>query len=222
MGTFSVFATPSSIATSAANSLSHAGFECEVLDSLPCALARAAALCEPDDPAIPLAVLDFGFSSAVLVVAKGGQLLFTRQLRGCGLQMLLKPLQDGLKLSAAEAQHLLCRYAARSAADASPLAALAKAAHGMIAEPLNQVVAEVKRTLDFLDLQFRSIVPKKLILLGGGALVPSLPNALAEETGLPARLWSLAASDAAGQPEQALFGVAAALSSLAWEALPCT
>jgi Tfp pilus assembly PilM family ATPase len=91
----------------------------------------------------------------------------------------------------------------------------------MIAEPLAQVVAEVKRTLDFLDLQFRSIVPKKLILLGGGAMVPALPTALADETQLPTRLWSLPSAMNEPQPDEAFFGVAAALSSLAWEAGPC-
>jgi Tfp pilus assembly PilM family ATPase len=222
MGTFSVFASPASIATSAANSLSCAGFDCEILDSVPCALARATALCEPDLSETPLAALDFGFSSAVLIVAKGGRLLFTRQLRGCSLQMLLKPLQDGLKLSAVEAQQLLCRYTTGLPLDASPLAALAKAAHGMIAEPLNQVASEVKRTLDFLDLQFCSIVPKKLILLGGGAIIPALPNILAEETDLPTRLWALPTADSPSPTEEALFGVAAALSSLAWEATSCT
>jgi len=221
MGSFSVFAVGAGVATSTASSLCRAGLDCAVLDSLPCALARAIQLCEPAESEKPLAALDFGYSSAVLVVAKGGQLLFARQLRGCGLQMLLKPLQDGLKLSPAEVQQLLGRYANPSAADSSPLSALAKTAHAMIVEPLAQVVAEVKRTLDFLDLQFRSIVPKKLILLGGGALVHALPAALADETQLPTRLWSLAAADKAPQPDEALFGVAAALSSLAWEAAPC-
>jgi Tfp pilus assembly PilM family ATPase len=221
MGNFSVFAAEAGVATSAANSLCRAGLDCEVLDSLPCALARAIQLCEPAESEKSLAALDFGYSSAVLVVAKGGQLLFTRQLRGCGLQMLLKPLQDGLKLSAAEVQQLLGRYANPSAADSSPLASLAKTAHSMIAEPLTQVVAEVKRTLDFLDLQFRAIVPKKLILLGGGAMVPALPVAIADETQLPTRLWSLAAANEESRPDEALFGVAAALSSLAWEAAPC-
>jgi Tfp pilus assembly PilM family ATPase len=221
MGAFSVFAAEADVAMSAANSLCRAGLDCEVLDSLPCALARATQLCEPAESEKPLAALDFGYSSALLVVAKGGQLLFARQLRGCGLQMLLKPLQDGLKLSAAEVQQLLGRYANPSAAESSPLVALAKTAHTMIAEPLAQVVAEVKRTLDFLDLQFRSIVPKKLILLGGGAMVPALPTALADETQLPTRLWSLPSAMNEPQPDEAFFGVAAALSSLAWEAGPC-
>jgi Tfp pilus assembly PilM family ATPase len=222
MGSFSVFAVGAGVATSTASSLCRAGLDCEVLDSLPCALARATQLCEPTESETCLAALDFGNSFAVLVVAKNGQLLFTRQLRGCGLQMLLKPLQDGLKLSAAEVQQLVGRYANSSATDSSPLAALAKTAHNMISEPLAHVVTEVKRTLDFLDLQFRSIVPKKLILLGGGAMIPALPAALADETLLPTRLWSLAAADRQSQPEEALFGVAAALSSLAWEAAPCT
>jgi len=223
LGTFSVFATPERIATSAANSLRQAGLDCGVIDSLPCALARAIPLSGPADVQGPIAPLDFGYSSAVLVVAKGGQLLFTRQLRNCGLSMLLKPLQEGLKLSAAEARQLLFRFANPPAHDPSALAGLAKAAHGLIAEPLAQVTAEVKRTLDFIDLQFRSSIPKKLILLGGGALAPALPTALAEETGLPTRLWSMSAeSSSPPRPEEALFGVAAALSSLAWEAAPCT
>jgi type IV pilus assembly protein PilM len=223
MGTYSVFATPASIAACSAHSLRAAGVECEVLDSLPCALARAAHLCEPEASQTPLAALDFGYSSAMLVVARGGQLLFTRQLRNCGLSMLLKPLQDGLRLSAAEARQLLAHHSNTAASNSSPLAAIAKSAQGMIAEPLAQVVAEVKRTLDFIDLQFRSIVPKKLIVLGGGAVVPALPAAIAEETGVPTRLWALPSSgDQPARADEALFGVAAALSSLAWETPPCT
>jgi Tfp pilus assembly PilM family ATPase len=220
MEPFSVFAVSADVATSAANSLCQAGLDCEVLDSLPCALARAIHLCEPAEPDTPFAALDFGYSSAILVVAKGGQLLFTRQLRGCSMQMLLKPLQDGLKLSPSEIQQLLSRYSNASSAESSPLAALAKTAHAMIAEPLAQVVAEVKRTLDFLDLQFRAIIPKKLILLGGGAVIPALPAALTEET-LPTRLWSLPVAGQEPRPDEALFGVAASLSSLAWEAARC-
>jgi len=120
MGSFSAFAAAAGIATSTANSIYRSGLDCEVLDSLPCALARATQLCEPLECETPLAALDFGYSSAVLVVAIGGQLLFTRQLRGCGLQMLLKPLQDSLKLSAAEVQQLLSRYPNAAAHDSSP------------------------------------------------------------------------------------------------------
>jgi Tfp pilus assembly PilM family ATPase len=117
MGSFSVFAAAADVAASAANSLCRAGLDCEVLNSLPCAMARAIELCEPAEPEAAIAALDFGYSSAILVVARGGQLLFTRQLRGCSLQTLLKPLQDGLALSAAEIQQLLGRYANSSAAD---------------------------------------------------------------------------------------------------------
>ncbi len=223
MGTYSLFAAPTGVATSTANSLRQAGFECEVLDSLPCALARATQLCEPAEYQTPLAALDFGYASALLVVAKGGQLLFTRQLRGCGLQMLLKPVQQRLQLTDDEAKQLLSRYAVPSTSDSSPLAALAKTAQAIMAEPLAHVATELKRTFDFLDLQFRSITPKKLILVGGGALLPALPSTLAEETGLPTRLWSMPPENGqAARPEEAMFGVAAALSSLAWEAAACT
>ena len=90
-----------------------------------------------------------------------------------------------------------------------------------MAEPLSHFVAEVKRTIEFINLQFRSIAPQRLVVAGGGALVPGLPEVLAAETGLKVRLWSLA-SEGNSRPDEALYAVAAALSSLAWEETSCT
>src|SRR5262249_31145428 len=134
---------------------------------------------------------------------------------------LLKPPQESLRLSAHEAKRLLTQAPQRE--ESPSLAALAITAQSMIAEPLSQFAAEVQRTLDFIDLRFRSLMPKKIILLGCGALVAQLPETLAAETGLCVQRWSLPV--ASGQParaEEALFGVAAALSSLAWEDSACT
>lgn len=217
--TFSVFAVPHDTALATANGLSRAGLDCEVLDSLPCALARATMLGSNADPQSPIAALDFGYSSAILIVARDGHLLFSRQLRGHGLLALLKPIQDGLHLTAAEATPLISQPFASLALQSPSVAALTNAATALLAEPLAQMAAEVKRTLDFLDLQFRSIFPRQLLLLGGGALLPAVPKVLAEETELGVHLWSMPrADDDAPWPEAPLFGVAAALSALAWRA----
>ena len=220
LNSFGVFAVAKDVALRTANALAAAGLDCEVLDSHACAVARAVELCEPVESKSPIAALDFGESSAVFVLTREGKPLFTRQLRGWGLHALLTPLQEGLRLSASEAKHLLTRN--QQCPESSSLASLAHTAQNMIVEPLSQFTAEVKRTLDFIDLRFRSIIPKQLILFGCGALVSHLPDTIARNTGLPVRPWSLpSVGQQPPRPDDALFGVAAALSSLAWETRGC-
>lgn len=206
-----------------ARNLHSVGWDCRILDALPCALARAAHLSDPRGTHTPTAVIDLGHSSAVLIVAVHGGPQFTRVLRGGALGTFVRPLQESLHLSPAEAHQLLRRIGIAPPAGDLHSEAGASSIHQLMSEPAEQLISEIQRTLSYLDQSLPSLVPERIVLCGGGALVRNLPERLAAETGIETRGWSMPADH--GHParqDDALFAVAAALSVLAWEKQPCT
>ena len=198
------------------------GMRCQVLDAVPCALARAVRLADPNSAMRPAAALDLGYSSALLTVVVDGRPVFCRSFRGCGLQSLMQPLQDKLDVSPEECRHLLKQFGVAGLRESGGSAA-AQATLKIISAPLENLVGELQRTWSFLQQQFRSLVPERVWLFGGGAAVGNLSAHLTERTGVPTRVWQLSANrDIAGESDEALFGVAAALSALAWRAETCT
>jgi actin-like ATPase involved in cell morphogenesis len=89
----------------------------------------------------------------------------------------------------------------------------------IVAAPLAEIVAELNKTLAYPELHRSRLVPQMLWLFGGGATVRNIAEHLSSKTGLPARVWGLAARGDAQlvTAAPALFGPAAALSALAWE-----
>ncbi len=203
--------------------LNAAGLDCQILDGLPCVLARAAQLAIPTPSDSPIAVLDLGYASALLVVAMGGRPLMTRLLRGCGLRALMQPLAAGLNVSADVCHQLLRRYGISLAPHASDADTRARATYELVAQPLDCLTTEIKRTLDYWETRFRSRMPHQMLMMGGGSLVRNLPEYLTAETDLSTCLWKMAAEHGStGQADDSLFAAAAALSALAWETAPCT
>jgi hypothetical protein len=79
-----------------------------------------------------------------------------------------------------------------------------------------QLQQELKKTLDYLKQEYPKVLPERLWLFGGGALIPGIVDRLKEISGLETRLWHLPASEPAmeSDPWQAVFGAAATLSML--------
>lgn len=214
-------ALPSSHAAELAQRLLKSGWECQALDGMPCAVARAVELAAGSSEAS--LALDLGFRSPLAVLIEQGRPVFSRQLRGGGLGGMMRGLQAELQITLEECQQLLNRVGLAVPGQAS--SPLAERTSQLVARPLHQLVSEVQRTIEFLHQQYRQTRPQRLWLLGGGALVRNLPEYFTQALSLPVSAWELdsgvAERDApAAGPERrsaALFGVAAALSSLAWE-----
>jgi type IV pilus assembly protein PilM len=204
-----VLATPKTVVRSFADQLLSAGLECSVLDGLPCALARAVNLVydTSDEPAV---ALDLAYSTPVFVLVHHGRPIFSRALRGGSVQSLMQPLQEALQISPDECEHLLENHGVPSAAGG----VVAQRIFKVISPPLHNMVVEVERTLMYLAQQFRKLRPRQMWLFGSGAKIKHLPEYLGERLHLPAAPWGLSHNADAGDAE---FGVAAALSALAWE-----
>jgi Tfp pilus assembly PilM family ATPase len=192
------------------------GFACHTIDGVPQALARALQLSANGESLAPMAVLDWGFSQATFCLVAEGQPVYVRVLKDCSFQAVLSSVSEELGVTLDEAGVLLEKYGARGLNFKTEDEVVSMIAE-LIAEPLRHLESELARTLTHVGLQYRELVPRKLILFGGGALVTGLPRHLCRKLRLEAQRWSFDKSDSNAKKHDALFGVAMALSALAWE-----
>ena len=90
----------------------------------------------------------------------------------------------------------------------------------VIARPLQDLLNEIKRTVDYIGQNFRNNKPHRVCLFGGRAAIKNLPEHISHKLELPASPWGLGGNRP--DPGDALFGLAAGLSALAWEDHACS
>lgn len=197
------------------------GWSCEMIDGLPFAMARAVGMVSHDSSGAPIAALDWGSAHATLCVVVDGQPTYVRCLKDCPWHRVLTALADSLELSQPEAEALVTEHglpdpAAESPSESSGLI------QEIIADPLDGLVGELRRTLEHFQYQRRTAGPKQLYLMGGGATLNRLDAQLAARLGIEVRVWQLRAETSGTASDMAdsscLFAPAAALSALAWHA----
>jgi len=207
--------------TPVAESLTGAGLDCRVLDGLPHAVARAVTMAAPNQIERPLAGVHLAHDSAVFVLARGGVPVFTRHLRNGGTHRIITNLSQSLGLLEVEAARVLREFGLPNVgvSDAEG-GQIQEVVREVVSEPVNEIADELRRTLAYLASLGSEIVPDNVCLLGEGAAIRNMAPCLSEKTGVSVRPWSLPGARFSchdpGTP-QALLGVAAALSSLAWE-----
>jgi Tfp pilus assembly PilM family ATPase len=202
-----------------ADDLLESGFECAVIDAVPCALARAVAMCDRAAATEPVAALDIGDTGALLTIIKEGRPIFYRSFRNCGLQSLIQPLSEKLSITRLECRQLLTRYGIPTGEPSDT--GVAKATGQVVNRALENLVDELLRTSQYATHQLR-VTPKRLWLFGGGGTIRNFAPYLARQTGLPTANWTLPGAAGAMEGAEPLFGVAAGLSALAWEVRGCT
>jgi len=195
-------------------------WSCQTIDGLPLSLARAVAMDEQYDPAEPIAALDWGYAKATLCIISGGSPVYVRSFKGCGLHHLLQSLCENLDITQEEALCLLQEHGITSSVSSDP-SPTGKLIEEIIAEPISRLVKEYQRTIAHLQCQRRTILPKRLVLFGGGATINGLAVHLSERLESRTQVWRFENldPDLAKQPRlsSCLFGPAIALSALAWE-----
>ena len=213
-----VNSVPKSLAQKLGDSLLNIGLECQVLDGVPCALARAVELNNVHAAEDAVLAVDLSYTLPVVVLVKSGRPLFARTLRGAGLQSMMQALQTSLDLSSDECQQLLVRYGV-TAIGQQPTLATGRTMQ-IIARPLQDLLNEIKRTADYISQNFRGSKPQRVCLFGGGAAIKNLPEHISHKLDLPTTPWGLGGESP--DPGDALFGLAAGLSAIAWEDHACS
>lgn len=200
-----------------------AGLFSRALDSSPLALGRVLAMTAGSEAAEAVAALDWGFSAATFCVIQRGVPIFVRRLRDCGFRHVLDSLRTAFGLSIEDVECLFATSdpaAKRRLGDASAM--VQKAVPEVAAQSLERMVAELQRTLRFLNSHQSQAVPRKMWLFGAGSLWENACEYLATRVEPRPEQWRLEATRiehaAALAPTSGLLAVAIGASSFPWSA----
>jgi Tfp pilus assembly PilM family ATPase len=197
--------------------ISNAGFRCQVLDALPCALARATTLSNSAKAGFVLAV-HLGEQQTWLTLARNGEPVYSRMLRQLRWVQLVQQIAQTLELNYAEAELLAQRYGYRATGNSAQLIG----GTGMT-QYLQDLVTSIQRTKMYLEQTNRKLNVQAIELYGPGALLPEIADEVQSATGINTSTWHMprhVMSD--NTTEIALYGVAAGLSLLAESRSTCT
>jgi Tfp pilus assembly PilM family ATPase len=188
-------------------------WNCRTIDALPWALARAVKFAEPSAESRPIVALDWGYNRATLCLVYQGVPALVRCLKNCAFQQAIASVQARLRLPEADVERLL---ATRDASNSSRV--VDELLTEMLADPLDRLEGEIRRTLGYWQGQARGVTPAAMYLFGGGASLDELAPRLSASLGIDVSTWTLPAEDpTVSLPPAHLLGPAAAASVLAWE-----
>jgi type IV pilus assembly protein PilM len=199
------------------------GLDCWAIDGLPLAMARTVGLVGGLAGGKRVLVVDWGYSNTTLCIAGDDRPLYSRRINDCAFGRVVDAIMNGLDVTLDEAQHLI-EHDGVLASHGEPDGDLeaAKAITSAAAGTLDELVRQLGRTLQFMDMHRRHLQPAAVWLTGGGASMKNVGPYLAEALSLPVHVWNLEPEaepiECAAGSRAAVFGSAAALSSLAWRA----
>lgn len=211
-----VVSLPTMTASAIAENLWQLGYACQAIDGLPCIHARAAMLADRS-ASETIGVLDWGATTPMLTIISRGRPVFTRVLRDCGLNPAVKSTADRIRFEADELHELL--MASGQSHDFGPMASArsSEILRDLADRCLQRLEPELQRTVRFLKRQGQDLVPSRLLLIGGGALLPNVAERLSDVAQTPTAVWRLPGGRTSeGRPDlmQAVFASAIAVSTL--------
>lgn len=164
-----------------------AGLEVEALDVRPCAVARAAAPLVPAEKAVS-AILDLGWSSAMLVMLFAGAIVYTRTLGDAGVRSLHEALRKKCGLDSEVTDYLLGEPAPGDGDASHPPEALPAEARGVLGSYVESLTHELKISLDYVSHEYSETPLNRLLLTGSSAGMRGLAGQLSAALGLEARV----------------------------------
>jgi type IV pilus assembly protein PilM len=195
-------------------------WNCQLIDCLPWALARAASIAKPQNQDRLLGVLDWGYGKATMCLVNQGAPALVRTLRDCAFQSALDRVAQTLRLDGRDAAILLRKHGLgvqQSGAEGGSASVIEE----VLREPLSRLVQEIRRTIGYWQGLLRGKTPETIYLFGGGGTVDGVDHYLSQSLQLAVESWRLpveASVDRETLPPLCLLGAAAGLSAAAWEA----
>jgi Tfp pilus assembly PilM family ATPase len=150
-----------------------AGLEVHAIDVPAAALARAYGVY-----ALPDAMLDVGWTDAMLCVVHQGAVVYERNIEEAGLRRLVEGVATKIGLPPETAEAVL--MADPSDHDGKSQSSLAQEMRGPVTEYLESVAQEVRRSLAYMGHRYQAWQFKHLSLSGDGATLSGLREKLAE------------------------------------------
>jgi Tfp pilus assembly PilM family ATPase len=209
------------VANRVVRGLSQARLRCETIDGLPFALARAVKLIVGSGSEAVVGAVDWGFGGAVICVTRDGRPLFTRHVRNCGFELVTNAVSEVMSLSEEDVIQVLAKHGLPDPDSPKRTHTEVQDVVAEVAVPrLNELVAELKKTLHYLSMQYPDALPTRYCLLGDGAIVKNVTALLSHKLQVPVELWRMPCTQTVGRGRGAehseILGTAAALSALAW------
>lgn len=159
------------------------GLQTQVVDIQTFSLMRAAGL-EKANSEGAVALLDIGFETSDLMILKDGIPLFTRVIPLAG-NRFTKTIAANLGITSEEAEEIkINKIDALSQSESLSQSLEAKANFAM-QEGLKELSLEIRRSFDYFHMQERNEEVNRLIINGGGALLPNIGTFLNRELGIP-------------------------------------
>jgi Tfp pilus assembly PilM family ATPase len=222
--TVNVLSIPNGLATHVAKAVQSAGLNCQILDGGPFVMARSLELVNRRSThEQPIAILDWGNKTAHFVIISGGQPVFSRVLKDCGVGALVTAVGRGLSLDPEDCHQLLSTCGVPNPhLDHAERTELQEMVIDFAGEMLHQVAVELDKTLSYLGSQRAELLPEELWLIGGGATIQNIDQWISFETGVAATRWRPEQRSSASHFQEGksveVLAQAAALSELGWTA----
>lgn len=201
-----------------------AGLNLKVMDVESMALARTAALFDNAwrTPERAVALVDIGATTTNFSVYAGGVLRFTRTLP-IGGERLTRALVDFFQLPWEEAEKTKSIINLAGDLGTSGLTVLLHRKTEVVQQAIDQLVLELRRSLEFYQNRYRQLKVDKLYLSGGTAQMQGLATYLAEGLELPVEtlnpLLKLEVAQEARSKQKEMEATGAALAMVAGLAL---
>lgn len=146
-------------------SMQRTGLDIVAIDVNPLSLLNTVRLNYASELAGNFIYLDIGAVKTDVTILKDGVLRFTRRLE-MGGEQITKRLEQELSLSREEAEKLKREKGVGAE----------EKAQVVIKSELDRFIVEIQRSLDYYRAQFREGLFKKMVLMGGGALLPGFSD----------------------------------------------
>jgi type IV pilus assembly protein PilM len=199
------------------------GLDCWSIDGVPLAMARAVTLVGGATGGRRALAVDWGYSSVTLCVVGDERPLYSRRIHDCAFGRVLDAIMRVFDVTLDEAQHLADSQGV-STAEVEPPADVAtqRAITEVASQPIEELVGQVRRTLQFTQSQRRHLQPAAIWLMGGGAALRNVGPYLEQQLELPVHIWKVPHEGetiaCANGHRSAVFSGALALSASAWRA----
>lgn len=197
--------------------ITRVGYSPEVLDAIPCALARSAEIfLEGSDRSCLVAHL--GDACTTLSLVRRGTPILTRVLHSLGFEQVLKPLRTELSIGSGEVNSLILKTAQARTKGADHASDLQDIVSEYQLRFVQALACEIYSTLEYIRSELIESEPAGLLLCGNGSIMPDMSTQFQQLLEIPTDTWSipLQAGTCQGLPTS-LYAVAAGLSAIAWE-----
>ncbi len=147
------------------NLFDHEGLSIEAMDVQVCAIARACRTRQSTQGIT--AVLDLGFSRAVLMFIREGVVVFQRSFVLCGTGAVQAELIKRLGIDADVATHLMTKTELDQPANSSPQIAAVQTLLGRYVEMLSE---QLESSFAYISHRYSDAQPTEILVIGGGAM----------------------------------------------------